>query len=65
MASLFASFSAAPVEVEVKLAGEDERKQVEVKGDKDQKVMCPVFYDGESVSGQVSHTTQTSDMLRH
>jgi vacuolar protein sorting-associated protein 26 len=53
MASLFASFSAAPVEVEIKLAGEDERKQVEVKGDKDQKVMCPVFYDGESVAGQV------------
>ena len=53
MTSLFASFSAAPVEVEVKLAGEDDRKQVEVKGDKDQKVMCPIYYDGESVVGQV------------
>lgn len=53
MASLFSSFSAAPVEVEVKLTGEEDRKQVEVKGDKDQKVMCPVYYDGESVVGQV------------
>lgn len=55
MASFFTSFSAAPVDVEIKLAGEDERKQVEVKGEKEEKVMCPVFYDGESVAGQVSN----------
>lgn len=52
MASLF-SFGQTPVEVEIKLAGEEQRKQVEVKGDKDQKAMCPVYYDGESVSGLV------------
>lgn len=52
MASLF-SFGQTPVEVEIKLAGEEQHKQVEVKGEKDQRVMCPVYYDGESVSGLV------------
>jgi vacuolar protein sorting-associated protein 26 len=53
MASFF-NFGATPVEVDIRLAGEDDRRQVEVKGEKDQKIMCPVFYDGESVVGQVS-----------
>lgn len=52
MASLF-SFGGVPVDVEIKLQGEDERRQVEVKGEKDKKEMCPVYYDGESVVGQV------------
>lgn len=52
MASLF-SFGQTPVEVDIKLAGEEQRRQVEVKGEKDQKVMCPVYYDGESVTGLV------------
>jgi hypothetical protein len=54
MTSFFGGFAGAPVEVEIKLQGEAERKQVEVKGEKDKKEMCPVFYDGESVIGQVS-----------
>jgi vacuolar protein sorting-associated protein 26 len=52
MASFF-NFSAQPVEVEIKLAGEVDRRQVEVKGEKEKKEMCPVYYDGEGVSGQV------------
>ncbi|KAK4689778.1 vacuolar protein sorting-associated protein 26A/B, partial [Tremellales sp. Uapishka_1] len=51
MASFF-SFAAAPVEVEIKLQAEEDRKQVEVKGDKEKKEMCPVYYDGETVAGQ-------------
>lgn len=53
MASFF-SFASQPVEVEIKLAGEDDRRTVEVKGEKDKKEICPVYYDGESVVGQVS-----------
>lgn len=53
MASFF-NFAAQPVEVEIKLTGEAERKQVEVKGEKEKKERCPVYYDGESVIGQVS-----------
>jgi hypothetical protein len=56
MASFF-SFSAQPVDVEIKLTGESDRRQVEVKGEKDKKEMCPVYYDGEGVSGQVSGMT--------
>lgn len=50
MAYLFAS----PIDVDIKLEGEDLRKQVEVKSDKDKNVSCPVYYDGDSVTGQVS-----------
>ena len=48
-----AYFFASPVDVEVKLDGEDERKQVDMKGEKDRIITCPVYYDGDSVSGQV------------
>ena len=62
MASFF-NFAAQPVEVEIKLVGEAERRQVEVKGEKDKKEMCPVYYDGESVSGLVSLFTSYSRPL--
>lgn len=52
MASFF-SF-ASPVEVEVRLDSGEERQEVEVKLDKDRKEACPVYFDGESVRGQVS-----------
>ena len=50
MASLFFG---PPVDVEIKLEGEDERKQVEIKMEKEKTVRCPVYYDGESVVGSV------------
>lgn len=49
MAFLFAS----PVDVEIRLEGEEQRKQVEVKSDKDRKETVPVYFDGESVIGVV------------
>jgi vacuolar protein sorting-associated protein 26 len=64
----FFSFASSPVEVEIKLTGEDQRKQVEVKEEKGQKVMCPVYYDGESVTGQVgyldAHVIKDADVVR-
>ena len=57
MASFF-SFASQPVEVEIKLAGEEDRRIVEVKGEKDKKEICPVYYDGESVVGQVMSFSQ-------
>ena len=50
MAFLFAS----PIDVEIRLEGEDERKQVEMKGEKEKMAISPVYFDGESVTGQVS-----------
>lgn len=48
-----AYFFASPVDVDIKLEGEDDRKQVEVKLEKEKSIRCPVYYDGESVVGQV------------
>jgi vacuolar protein sorting-associated protein 26 len=48
-----AYFFASPIDVEVKLEGEELRKKVDVKLEKEKTVSCPVYYDGESVSGQV------------
>ena len=47
-----AYFFASPVDVEVKLDGEEERKQVDTKSEKDRVITCPVYSDGDSISGQ-------------
>ena len=48
-----AYFFASPIDVDIKLEGEDQRKQVEMKTDKEKTISCPVYYDGDSVAGQV------------
>ena len=48
-----AYFFSSPVDVDIILEGEDVRKQIESKAEKDRPVSCAVYYDGESVSGQV------------
>lgn len=49
-----AFFFASPIDVDIKLEGEDARKQVEMKTEKEKVISCPVYYDGDSVSGTVS-----------
>ena len=46
-------FFTSPIDVEVKLEGEELRKKVDMKLEKEKTVSCPVYYDGESVAGQV------------
>ena len=48
-----AYFFASPVDVDIRLEGEDDRKKVEIKADKEKMVSSPVYYDGESIAGQV------------
>lgn len=48
-----AYFFASPIDVDIKLEGEDARKQVEMKGEKEKNISCPVYYDGDSIGGQV------------
>ena len=48
-----AYFFASPIDIEVKLEGEELRKKVDTKSEKEKTVSCPVYYDGESVAGQV------------
>jgi vacuolar protein sorting-associated protein 26 len=63
MASFF-NF-ASPVDVEVRLDGDEGRRQVEVKVDKDRRERCPVYFDGESVKGQVVVRTRDGKRLIH
>ena len=62
-----AYFFASPLDVDIKLEGEELRKQVEVKSEKDKTASCPVYYDGDSVTGQVgvlvSAAVPLSDLL--
>lgn len=52
------------LDADILLYGEDERKIVEVKGEKEgRKETCPVYYDGESVKGQVSVAASRRDGL--
>ena len=46
-------FFASPIDVDFKLEGEDIRKQVDMKMEKEKTISCPVYYDGDSVGGQV------------
>ena len=48
-----AYFFASPIDIEIKLEGEEARKSVDAKLEKEKTVSCPVYYDGESLSGQV------------
>jgi vacuolar protein sorting-associated protein 26 len=48
-----AYFFASPVDVDINLEGEDLRKKFDIKGEKERIITCPVYFDGESVSGQV------------
>lgn len=50
-----AYFFASPVDVDVKLEGEELRKQVDIKQEKERIVSCPVYYDGDSVGGTVCY----------
>jgi hypothetical protein len=48
-----AYFFSSPIDIDVMLEGEEVRKQVESKAEKDRPVSSPVYYDGDTLSGQV------------
>ncbi|KAG7531398.1 hypothetical protein FFLO_04395 [Filobasidium floriforme] len=64
MAAFF-GFGGTPVDVEINLHGEEGRKQIEQKGEKDKKELCAVYLDGESVSGQVTVRVKDGKKLQH
>lgn len=63
MASFF-TFS-QPLDIDVHLEGEDERKIVEVKGEKDRKESAPIYLDGESVKGQAIVRLRDNKVVKH
>lgn len=56
-------FFGSPVDVDVRLEGEENRKQVEVKLEKERRESCPVYFDGESVIGQVKSSALSVSFL--
>ncbi|KAI5448892.1 Vacuolar protein sorting-associated protein 26 [Naganishia albida] len=78
MASLF-GFGSTPVEVDIHLAGEETRRQVELKhasangggavekasAGEGKKESCPVYYDAESVQGSVVVRVKDGKKLVH
>ncbi|KAI9102470.1 vacuolar protein sorting-associated protein 26-domain-containing protein [Phlyctochytrium arcticum] len=63
MASLFGLGSSA--DIEVVLEGEDKRKLVEVKVDKERKSKYPLYFDGETVSGKVQIRVRDGKKEQH
>ncbi|KAJ3299354.1 Vacuolar protein sorting-associated protein 26 [Borealophlyctis nickersoniae] len=63
MASLFGLGTSA--DIEVVLDGEDKRKLVEVKVDKDKKAKHPLYFDGESVKGKVLIRVRDGKKVEH
>ncbi|KAF9432648.1 Vacuolar protein sorting-associated protein 26B [Entomortierella beljakovae] len=63
VANLF-GFS-APVDIEIMYNGEEDRKMVEVKVDKDKREKFPLFFDGETVSGKVQIRVKDGKKLEH
>ncbi|WFD04577.1 Vacuolar protein sorting-associated protein 26 [Malassezia obtusa] len=63
MTSLF-GFS-APVDIDVRLEDEHERKQIDVKLDNPAKETLPVYFDGENVQGTVAHEELFFDRGNH
>ena len=63
MASFFA-FS-HPIDIDIKLFEEENRKEVEIKSDKDKKDTCPIYYDGEAVKGQVIVRLRDGKSIKH
>ncbi|KAG6853958.1 hypothetical protein C0991_012104 [Blastosporella zonata] len=60
-----AYFFASPIDVDVKLDGEDQRKQVDIKSDKEKTISCPVYFDGDSIGGTIAIRVRDGKKLTH
>jgi len=60
-----AFFFASPVDIDIKLEGEEARKQVDLKLEKDRKESSPVYYDGDSITGQATIRVRDGKKLTH
>ncbi|KAK9370266.1 vacuolar protein sorting-associated protein 26-domain-containing protein [Lipomyces kononenkoae] len=60
-----ALFFKSPLDIEVRLDGEDQRKHVDVRLDKRRKEKVPLFVDGETVKGTVTIRPKDGRRLEH
>lgn len=55
----------SPADIDITFAGEEERRHVEVKVDRDRREKLPLYFDGESISGKVSIRLKDGKRLEH
>ncbi|KAK9468602.1 vacuolar protein sorting-associated protein 26-domain-containing protein [Lipomyces arxii] len=60
-----ALFFKSPLDIEIRLDGEDQRKHVDVRLDKRRKEKVPLFIDGETVKGTVTVRPKDGRRLEH
>lgn len=60
-----ALFFKSPLDIEIRLDGEDSRTHVDVKTDKGRRESVPLYLDGESVKGQVTIRPRDGKKLEH
>jgi len=60
-----AFFFSSPIDIDIKPEGEDLRKKVDSKGEKDRPISCPIYFDGESISGQVTVRVREGKRTAH
>ncbi|KAK9458805.1 vacuolar protein sorting-associated protein 26-domain-containing protein [Lipomyces oligophaga] len=60
-----ALFFKSPLDIEIRLDGEDQRKHVDVRLDKRRKEKVPLFIDGETVKGSVTVRPKDGRRLEH
>lgn len=58
-------FYKSPLDLEIRLDGEDSRKQVEVKSAQGKKDKHPVYEDGETISGAVTVRVKDGKRVEH
>lgn len=58
-------FFKTPVDVDIRLDGEDSRKMVDIKVGKDRRQKAPLYYDGESVKGSVTLRPKDGRRMEH
>ncbi|KAK7203135.1 vacuolar protein sorting-associated protein 26-domain-containing protein [Myxozyma melibiosi] len=60
-----ALFFKSPLDIEIRLDGEDQRKHVDVRIDKRRKEKVPLFVDGETVKGSIVVRPKDGRRLEH
>ncbi|CAN6615377.1 carboxypeptidase Y-deficient protein 8 [Trichomonascus vanleenenianus] len=60
-----ALFFKAPLDIEIRLDGEDSRTHVDIKNDKGRRESVPLYLDGESVKGSVTIRPRDGKKLEH
>ncbi|KAG0359382.1 hypothetical protein BGZ54_009980, partial [Gamsiella multidivaricata] len=54
-----------PIDIDIHLNGQEERKLIEAKVDKDRKEKFPLYFDGETVAGKINIRVRDGKKVEH